>query len=99
MTHIDEKSKDDHGNGQGGGNGKPKPVEVEVNNRPVLLDEKVMTGLEIKREAISQHVDIQEDFVLMLERHNGEFDTIGDNDEVHVKKGMSFTAVGPDDNS
>lgn len=99
MTYIEDDSKD-HGNpGHGGGNDKPKRVEVEVNSKPVVLDEKVMTGLEIKRAAIAQHVDIQEDFVLMLERHHGEFDSIGDNDEVRVKKDMSFTAIAPDDNS
>lgn len=100
MAHIDDKSKQDDDRGHGhGGDDKAKDVEVHVNDKPVLLFDKKMTGLEIKRAAIAQGVDIQEDFVLMLERHSGEFDNIGDNQEVHVKKGMNFTAVGPDDNS
>jgi Multiubiquitin len=78
---------------------KPKDVTVEVNSKEVVLTEKIMTGLEIKRAAIQQHVQIQEDFILQLEKHNGEFDTIGDDDTVHSKKGMHFTCIAPDDNS
>lgn len=99
MADINDDSKDHGKPGHGGGNDRPKKVEVEVNSKPVMLEEKVMTGLEIKRAAIAQQVQIQEDFVLQLERHNGEFDTIGDNDELRVRKGMSFTAIAPDDNS
>lgn len=98
MTYMD--STDDHGNpGRGGGNDKPKQVTVEVNGNPVVLDAKVMTGLEIKQAAIAQQVQIQPDFVLQLERPNGEYDPIGDNEEVHVHKGMNFNAIAPDDNS
>jgi len=97
MTDIESKSEG-HGN-QGHGNDKPKRVTVEVNDKPVVLEEKVMTGLEIKQAAIAQQVQIQEDFVLQLERPNGEYDTIGDNDTVRVRKGMSFNAIAPDDNS
>lgn len=79
--------------------GKDKDVTVEVNSRPVVLTEKKMTGAEIKAAAIAQGVQLQNDFVLQLERPNGEFDTIGDTDEVHIRKGLSFTAIAPDDNS
>lgn len=78
---------------------KAKEVTVEVNSKPVVLTEKKMAGAEIKAAAIAQGVQIQNDFVLQLERANGEFDTIGDTDEVHIRKGLSFTAIAPDDNS
>lgn len=78
---------------------KDKEVTVEVNSRTVVLTEKKMTGAEIKSAAIAQGVQIQPDFVLQLERPNGEFDTIGDADELNIRKGLSFTAIAPDDNS
>lgn len=78
---------------------KSKEVTVEVNSNPVTLTEKKLTGREIKLAAILQGQQIQEDFVLQLERPNGEFDAIGDDQEVNVHKGMSFTAIAPDDNS
>lgn len=80
-------------------NDKGKGVTVEVNSRPVVLTEKKMTGAEIKTAAIAQGVQIQPDFVLQLERPNGEFDTIGDADELNIRKDLSFTAIAPDDNS
>lgn len=88
MTHEQSNDKD-----------KNKVVTVEVNSRPVVLTEKKMTGAEVKQAAIAQGVQIQQDFVLQLERPNGEFDTIGDTDELHIRKGLSFTAIAPDDNS
>jgi hypothetical protein len=97
MAYIESKSEG-HG-GQGGGNDKLKQVPVEVNGNPVMLEEKVLTGLEIKQAAIAQQVQIQLDFVLQLQRPNGEYDPIGDNEEVHVHKGMEFNCIAPDDNS
>lgn len=99
MAHIGSESEERGNDGQVEGASKPKLVIVEVNGNKVELDEKVMTGLEIKQAAIEQHVQIQPDFVLQLQRPNGEFDPIGDNDEVRVRKGMEFTCIAPDDNS
>lgn len=99
MAYIEEKSQGHGGNGHGGGNDKPKKVTVEINGNPVVLDEKVMTGMEIKQAAIAQGVQIQPDFVLQLQRPNGEYDPIGDNQEVRVHKGLDFTCIAPDDNS
>ncbi len=91
MTNVAEKKQED--------SPKAKDVTVEVNSKEVVLSDKTMTGGEIKAAAIAQGVQIQPDFVLQLERPNGEFDTIGDNDTVRVRKGLSFTAIAPDDNS
>lgn len=110
MAHIDEENlkkgghgHDDHdghgNNGNHDGGGKPKPTEVEINGKTVVLDEKVMTGREIKQAAIAQGLQIQPDFVLQLQRPNGEYDVIGDNEELHIRKGMEFTCIAPDDNS
>lgn len=99
MTYIDEKSQDHGANDHGGGKDLHKKVTVEINGNPVVLDEKVMTGLEIKQAAIAQGMQIQPDFVLQIQRSNGEFDVIGDSDEVRVHKGMDFTCIAPDDNS
>lgn len=99
MTYVELKS-DGHGSeGQRGGSDKPKQVTVEVNGNQVVLEEKVNTGLEIKQAAIAQQVQIQLDFVLQLQRPNGEYDPIGDHEEVKVRKGMDFTCIAPDDNS
>lgn len=95
MAHIELDSDGDGNHGRD----KPRQVTVEVNGNPVVLDEKVMTGLEIKQAAIAQQVQIQSDFVLQLERPNGEYDPIGDDEEVRVHKGMNFNAIAPDDNS
>lgn len=93
MAHDGDKQ------GRDDGQGKEKEVTVEVNSKEVLLSEKIMNGAEIKAAAIAQGVQIQPDFVLQLERPNGEFDTIGDVDTVHIHAGLSFTAIAPDDNS
>lgn len=99
MAYIESKSEG-HGNqGHGRGNDKPKQVTVEVNGNEVVLEEKVMTGMEIKQAAIAQQVQIQPDFVLQLQRPNGEYDPIGDLEKVKVHKGMDFTCIAPDDNS
>jgi hypothetical protein len=99
MTHIDEKSQGQGENDCGGESDKPKRITVEINGNPVVLDEKVMSGLEIKQAAITQGQQIQPDFVLQLQQTNGEYNVIGDQDEVRVHKGMDFTCIAPDDNS
>jgi hypothetical protein len=107
MAHIDDENQENgshgHGdqdnNGDHGGGGKPKPIKVEINDKTVVLDEKVMTGMEIKQAAITQGLQIQPDFVLQLQRPNGEYDVIGGNQELHIRKGMDFTCIAPDDNS
>lgn len=109
MAHIDETNRNqgghgqgdqgDHGSGGGGGTDKPKRVTVQFNGHPLVLDEKKMTGLEIKQAAIAQGQPIQLDFVLQVERPNGEYDPVGDDEEVHIRKGMEFTCIAPDDNS
>ena len=62
----------------------PKPgheVTVEVNNKPVTLTEKRVTGIEIKEAAIAQDVQIELDFILVREAEHGRpAEQIGDDD-------------------
>lgn len=78
-----------------------KTTLIKVNRADVVMPGKRATGLEIKQAAIAAGVQIQMNFQLMLEHGNGDGKpkVIGDNEEVHLKKGASFVALAPDDNS
>jgi hypothetical protein len=74
-------------------------VIVTVNEQPVKLHGHKATGSHIKAEAIAQGVLIQQNFVLQEELPNGTSRVVGDNDEVHLREHLRFTAIAPDDNS
>lgn len=74
-------------------------VTVHVNERPVRLLKKAVTGLEIKEAAIAQGVPIELDFILVEELGGDRTKTIGDNDLVHVTDKTQFLANSGDDNS
>ncbi len=74
-------------------------IHVNVNREPVVLQEKLPTGSEIKREAIEQGVDIKPTFQLILRRPGHPAKVIGDNERVPVHDGDRFRAIPPDDNS
>jgi hypothetical protein len=76
-----------------------RTVTVTVNEQPVKLQGKTATGAQIKAAAIAQGVRIQQNFVLQEELPNGTSRVIGDNDEVHLREHLRFTAIAPDDNS
>lgn len=78
---------------------KPKSVEIEVNAKPVQIDEREVTGAEIKKAAIDQGVAIQPNFVLQQELANGSSKVIGNEDPIRIRPNLSFTAIAPDDNS
>jgi hypothetical protein len=78
---------------------KPHTVIVSVNEQPVKLHGHKATGSEIKAAAIAQGVLIQQNFVLQEELPNGTSRVVGDNDEVHLREHLRFTAIAPDDNS
>jgi hypothetical protein len=73
-------------------------VHVEVNNQPVELPDREVTGLEIKQAAIGQGVDIQLSFALSVKRGD-RYAPVGDDDRVRPHDGEKFLAVAPDDNS
>lgn len=72
-------------------------VEIRVNKRPVTLQERTVTGSQIKAAAINQGVAIQQDFLLYVVRGNGQLDPVGDEETVHVHPQEQFRAVTPDD--
>ena len=78
---------------------RPTVIRILVNNQPVELHERRVTGLVIKQTAIDQGVRIEIDFVLFMERGNGQRQVIGDNDKVRVHPGSRFEAIPHDDNS
>ena len=78
---------------------KPHTVIVSVNEQSVKLQGHKTTGSEIKAAAIAQGVLIQQNFVLQEELANGTSRVVGDNDEVHLREHLRFTAIAPDDNS
>src|SRR4051812_20385034 len=74
-------------------------VNVTVNEQPVKLEGHQATGAQIKAAAFAQGVHIQQNFVLQEELPNGTSRIVGDNDEVHLREHLRFTAIAPDDNS
>ena len=76
-----------------------RTVTVTVNEQPVRLHGNTATGAQIKAAAIAQGVHIQPNFVLQEELPNGTSRVIGDNDVVHLREHLRFTAIAPDDNS
>lgn len=81
---------------------KTRTIEIELNNRPVAFpDERgrdEATGAQIKAAAIAQGVAIQPNFPLFLVQGN-KLEPVGDNESVHIHRGLKFRAVAPDDNS
>jgi len=78
---------------------KDHTLTVSVNEQPVKLKGHKATGAEIKAAAIAQGVLIQPNFVLQEELPNGTSRIIGDDDTVHLREHLRFTAIAPDDNS
>lgn len=84
---------------EGGGGPHEREVEVLVNEQTVRLVGTTTTGAAIKAAAIQQGVAIQPNFVLQEELPNGTSRIVGDNDLVHLRAHLRFTAIAADDNS
>lgn len=78
-----------------------RPVQFTVNKKPVTLDHRRATGLEIKQAAINAHVEIQLSFQLWRENGHGDHDDeqIADDKTITVHDGDAFDANDDDDNS
>ncbi|HEY8885369.1 MAG TPA: multiubiquitin domain-containing protein [Chloroflexota bacterium] len=75
-------------------------VTVSVNGKAVRLPSHRVNGLEVKRAAIGQGVEIQEDFLLTLEAHDGKpAETIANDRTITVTEHSVFTANDGDDDS
>lgn len=90
-VHDSSRAADDRG--------EHRVITITVNEQPVQLHGETATGSEIKAAAIAQGVHIQQNFVLQEELPNGTSKIIGDNDRVHLREHLRFTAIAPDDNS
>jgi len=77
----------------------PERVEIHVNERPVHMVGRRHDGLQIKQAAIAQHVKIELDFLLYLERHHEPNKQIEDGEEVTITDESRFHAIADDDNS
>lgn len=73
-------------------------IHVTVNTQPVTLNERRMTGLQIKKAAIAQGVALDVGFQLSVKQGH-RFKVLGDADVVAVHEGQEFLAVAPDDNA
>ncbi|WP_238006121.1 multiubiquitin domain-containing protein [Dactylosporangium sp. AC04546] len=80
------------------GDRRPHTVQVTVNNQPVGLPDRELTGLKIKQIAIEQGVAIQPNFQLSV-KHGNRYEVVGDTDTLKVHRNQEFLAVAPDDNS
>lgn len=74
-------------------------VTVHVNERPVWLDRRTVTGLDVKEAAIAQGLPIELDFILVEELGDDRTRNIGNSDIVHVTDRTLFLANSGDDNS
>jgi hypothetical protein len=76
-----------------------KRIDVLVNEKPVVLEGRSQTGESVKQAAIHQHVSIQLDFVLSIERGGGRTELVGDDQKIEVHEHERFLAIPNDDNS
>ena len=76
-----------------------KPFEISVNNKPVQVEEPIVTGLEIKQAAIDQGVSIDLTFRLVRVEADGKRPPLNNADKVDVREFKTFIATASDDNS
>ena len=76
-----------------------RTITITVNEHPVQVPARELTGREIKQAAMDQGVAIGLDFVLY--EHLGQHRTriVGDDEPVRVHPGSRFEALANDDNS
>ena len=76
-----------------------KPFEISVNNKPVQVEEPIVTGLEIKQAAIDQGVSIDLTFRMVRVEADGKRPPVNNADKVDVREFKTFIATASDDNS
>lgn len=75
------------------------PVFIAVNRKEVKVDGPKVSGLDIKKAAIEQGLEIELDFKLAEETADGKEKIIGDADIVEVTEKSVFWATAGDDNA
>ncbi|MEW2274176.1 multiubiquitin domain-containing protein [Streptomyces griseofuscus] len=78
---------------------RPLAVTVKVNNQPVVLPDREVTGLEVKQAAIAQGLPIDLGFQLSIKHGHGRYEIVADDEPIRVHPNEDFLAVPPDDNS
>lgn len=74
-------------------------IEVFVNNTACEFTDSLQTGQSIKQRAIECGVQMTVDFILSIEKPDGNTKTIGNADEIRVENGQRYIAIPDDDNS
>jgi Multiubiquitin len=76
-----------------------RTITITVNEHPIQVTERELTGRELKQAAIDQGVSIGLDFVFY--EHLGQHRTriVGDDELVRVHPNSRFEALANDDNS
>lgn len=74
-------------------------IKVLVNNTACEFTDNRQTGRSIKQRAIECGVQMTVDFILSIEKPDGNTKTIGNADEVCVENGQRYIAIPDDDNS
>ncbi len=72
---------------------------ISVNRKPVDVEDRLPTGIEIKEASIEQGVAIELDFQLAKVEPDGKQQIVGDADKVDVLEFKTFVATAGDDNS
>ncbi len=79
---------------------KSLSLAIKVNNKPVKVTKRRLTGLEIKQAAVDQGVNIKVSFVLYELKKDGDMGpAIADDKAVTLHECDEFRCVAPDDNS
>jgi hypothetical protein len=73
-------------------------IDVVVNNQPVALPLDLMSGMEIKLEAMAQGAELEAGFALSVWTSSC-FREVEDEDVLAVRAGQEFVAIAADDNS
>ena len=68
-------------------------VTVYVNDRPIHFKAQHTNGTQIKKTAIEQGVEIQQDFLLELKITDTETRIVEDHEEMHLIEDMHFIAI------
>lgn len=76
-----------------------KAFLISVNNKPVEVENPLITGLEIKEASLKQGVAIKLDFQLAAVEADGKQRIVGNYDKVDVREFKTFFATASDDNS
>jgi len=74
-------------------------IKVSVNDTDCEFASSWQTGQSIKQRAIECGVQMTVDFILSIEKSDGNTKTIGNADEVRMENGQRYIAIPDDDNS